>query len=410
MRKLKKLKKLFLLGTFAVPLTFFGCKNNNPNNNPNDICIECKTDADCGEGYSCINYKCEKQNSPPIANAGSDLTAYVGEKVYLNGCHSEDVDNDKLSYLWQKVSGPSVDLNNDTTCLASFIAQQEGNLEFKLRVCDIKNACSEDSVLVTIAKQVTQSNKRPVAIAPEKLPIGFDEVCYLYYREKAHGVSAIWPVSCPREWGCPVYFDGLAGICKESRYDLHNNLKAEEEPIIWLVGEAKDVDSDELSYRWEQVEGPTPAVIYFPNSISTQVAFPNAVSGNYVFRFRVDDGKDYDYAYTKVYIRDNLKPVARVDAWNWCDVGAPCRQPPAGFEYSYDPDGKGGIRTGIVKCEFDFGDGSPHYVESVDNAPDGNFDCVTYHTYYSMGYYNVTLTVTDNNGDIGQTTYVADVQ
>jgi hypothetical protein len=295
------------------------------------------------------------------------------------------------------VSGPSITLNNDTTCLANFIAQQEGSLEFKLRVCDTKNACSEDSVLVNITKQITQNNNRPVALAPSELPKGFDEDCYNDYRNKAYGVDeiSIGP-------GCPSYYlDALAGICKESRYDLHNNLKAEEEPIIWLVGEASDADGDALSYRWEQIEGPTTALIFYPNAISTQVAFPNAVSGNYVFRFRVDDGKDYDYAYTTVYIRNNLRPVANGGGDPGCSPGISCLLP--AFNLSYDADGKGGFRTGIIKCEFDFGDGQG-YSETADNAPDGKFDCATTHTYASAGYYNLTITVTDNNASTGQWT------
>jgi len=66
-----------------------------------------------------------------------------------------------------------VTLNNYNKCLANFVAQQEGSLEFKLRVCDAKNACSEDSVLVTITKQITQNNNRPIALAPSEAARGF---------------------------------------------------------------------------------------------------------------------------------------------------------------------------------------------------------------------------------------------
>jgi hypothetical protein len=397
--KNSKAKNLFYAALLSSAV-FVGCKDNanNSNNNNNNSCEN-------GQLYICQDNKFQlKQNTAPVANAGTDISAYVGEKVYLNGCYSEDADGDKLSYLWSQVSGPNVNLIDYNKCLANFVAQQEGSLEFKLRVCDAKNACSEDSVLVTITKQITQNNNRPVALAPSKLPEGFDEDCYNDYRNKAYGVTY---VNLP---GYGFYYnDSLAGICKETSYNLHNNLKAEEEPIIWLVGEARDADGDALSYRWEQIEGPTTALIFYPNAISTQVAFPNAVSGNYVFRFRVDDGKDYDYAYTKVYIRNNLRPVAKdgaaiVD----CIVNSPCTLP--AINLSYDPDGNGGFRTGIVKCDFNFGDGSPHYIESQDNAPDGKFNCQTQHTYTSSNIYYYTITATDNNGSTDQFIGVADVQ
>jgi len=256
-------------------------------------------------------------------------------------------------------------------------------------------------VLVNITKQITQNNNRPVALAPSELPKGFDEDCYNDYRNKAYGVT--WEILPGYGY---YYNDELAGICKESRYDLHNNLKAEEEPIIWLVGEASDADGDALSYRWEQIEGPTTAIIYYPNAISTQVAFPNAISGNYVFRFRVDDGKDYDYAYTKVYIRNNLRPVANGGGDPGCTAGYSCEIP--AINLSYDPDGKGGFRTGIIKCDFNFGDGQG-YSESQDNAPDGKFDCQQDIPMPPQVLMNLTITVTDNNGSIGQWTKNIDV-
>jgi len=394
-----KAKGLFYAALLSsAVLVGYKDKGNNSNNNDNSNSCE------NGQLYICQDNKFQlKQNTAPVANAGPDISAYVGEKVYLNGCYSEDADGDKLSYVWQKVSGPSITLNNDTTCLANFIAQQEGSLEFKLRVCDAKNACSEDSVLVNITKQITQNNNRPVALAPSKLPEGFDEECYNDYRNKAYGVSINDNCDCKLD-----YNESLIGICKETSYNLHNNLKAEEEPIIWLVGQASDADGDALSYRWEQIEGPTSALIFYPNSISTQVAFPNAVSGNYVFRFRVDDGKDYDYAYTKVYIRNNLRPVANGGGDPGCLAGYSCEIP--AINLSYDADGKGGFRTGIIKCEIDFGDGSPHYIETQDNAPDGKFDCQTQHTYTSSNLYHYTITVTDNNGSTDQFIGIADIQ
>jgi hypothetical protein len=245
--KNSKAKNLFYAALLSSAV-FVGCKDNanNSNNNNNNSCEN-------GQLYICQDNKFQlKQNTAPVANAGTDISAYVGEKVYLNGCYSEDADGDKLSYVWQQKSGPLVTLENYNKCLANFIAQQEGSLEFKLRVCDAKNACSEDSVLVTITKQITQNNNRPVAFAPSELPKGFDEDCYNDYRNKAYGVIMEILSYCTRE----VYNESLIGICKESRYDLHNNLKAEEEPIIWLVGEASDADGDALSYRWEQIEGP----------------------------------------------------------------------------------------------------------------------------------------------------------
>ena len=58
---------------------------------------------------SSIGYSVESiiiDNSPPIADAGFDVTASVGSKIILDGSLSADPDNDKLTYQWLQVAGP----------------------------------------------------------------------------------------------------------------------------------------------------------------------------------------------------------------------------------------------------------------------------------------------------------------
>ncbi len=46
-------------------------------------------------------------NSPPVADAGPDQTARVGNRIQLDGSASSDVDGDPLSYRWSLTSVPS---------------------------------------------------------------------------------------------------------------------------------------------------------------------------------------------------------------------------------------------------------------------------------------------------------------
>ena len=95
-----------------------------------------------------------KLNQPPNAQAGSDQTVDVGDKVTLRGSAS-DPDGTVETYRWEQIAGPSVSLSNENQALASFVAPNvEGGvtLTFRLRVTDDNNATATDKVMVKIAK------------------------------------------------------------------------------------------------------------------------------------------------------------------------------------------------------------------------------------------------------------------
>ena len=77
---------------------------------------------------------------PPVANAGADQTVAGGVQVTLDGSGSSDPNGYVLSYQWQQLSGPSVQLTNANTAQASFTAPsglaQDAVLNFQLQVSD----------------------------------------------------------------------------------------------------------------------------------------------------------------------------------------------------------------------------------------------------------------------------------
>ena len=96
---------------------------------------------------------CES-NQPPNAQAGSDQTVDVGDRVMLRGSAS-DPDGTVRTYRWEQVDGPSVSLSNADQASASFVAPTvKGSqvLTFRLTVIDDKDATATDDVVVTIAK------------------------------------------------------------------------------------------------------------------------------------------------------------------------------------------------------------------------------------------------------------------
>ncbi|WP_158078524.1 endo-1,4-beta-xylanase [Microbulbifer mangrovi] len=92
-------------------------------------------------------------NTPPVAEAGANLTASSGSVVTLTGAGS-DVDGSIAGYNWSQASGPSVTLDTDVSGTASFTApatDETITLTFELRVNDDGGATSPaDRVTVTV--------------------------------------------------------------------------------------------------------------------------------------------------------------------------------------------------------------------------------------------------------------------
>ena len=93
-------------------------------------------------------------NSPPSASAGPNRTVDAGASVTLDGSGSSDPDSDTLSYQWTQTAGPSVTLDSSTTVSPTFTAPDVASrttLEFQLSVDD-GSATATDVVTVTVVE------------------------------------------------------------------------------------------------------------------------------------------------------------------------------------------------------------------------------------------------------------------
>jgi hypothetical protein len=170
------------------------------------------------------------QNNPPVASAGADIHAYVGEDVVLDGSASYDPDQDGITFAWTQTAGATVQIINANTMTPFFTPTTSGSFEFRVSVSD-GQAISTDTVAIT----VDNANQVPIADA---------------------GSNAVATA------GSVVTLDGRASY---------------------------DPDGTAVSYVWSQTSG---TVVSLSGSNTATPSFTASQEGVYVFELRVYDGQD----------------------------------------------------------------------------------------------------------------------
>jgi hypothetical protein len=101
-------------------------------------------------------------NSRPVANAGTDQTVYIGEKVQLDGSASDDADKDPLTFFWSITGKPDnsiVILDLPDSVNPAFFPDIEGLYLIQLIVNDgTVNSNPDTATITAIPKMVTVPN------------------------------------------------------------------------------------------------------------------------------------------------------------------------------------------------------------------------------------------------------------
>jgi hypothetical protein len=95
-------------------------------------------------------------NTPPVANAGSDREAAVGEQVILDGSQSTDADEPAIaSFRWRQTEGVPAELSDATAQRPVFVTPdagiEGGVLTFELTVTDSGGLMGTDTCRVSVA-------------------------------------------------------------------------------------------------------------------------------------------------------------------------------------------------------------------------------------------------------------------
>ena len=143
-------------------------------------------------------------NSAPVADAGADQAALVGESVQLDGSNSRDADGDALSFSWSFLSLPensAAELAGADTPTASFTADAEGLFVVQLVVNDGQVDSAPDTTTVEVSvPPVANQPPEITSAAPTSATVG---------QAYAYTVTAIDPDGDPLAFSLSVRPDGM---------------------------------------------------------------------------------------------------------------------------------------------------------------------------------------------------------
>ena len=175
-------------------------------------------------------------NTPPVVDAGEDQEVEIGATVSLAGSASDE-DEEPLTYLWNQIAGPAVDLSATTELETSFVAPKtevDTTLTFQLIANDGQEDSEPDTVDITVKGTLAKA------------------------------------------------MTAYAG--KDQRVPEHSE--------VTLFGSGKDPLKNKLNYNWRQVSGEqvelSASDIAKPSFVAPEVA--NGETKTLVFEITVSDG------------------------------------------------------------------------------------------------------------------------
>ena len=345
-------------------------------------------------------------NRPPIARAtATPPPIHRGQVVALDATESVEPDEDPLTFLWEQVEGPVVDLVGADSATALFVPEELETYEFSLTVDDGFGGVDMTSISVSLLNHEPVADAGPDREARKHVPIALDATAssdpdgdLLTFQWTALSSIELSDAKDPRATftattsGTYRFLlrveDGLGGAATDAVVVTVRNAPPnaivstppecrKHESVILDGSASSDPDGDPLTYAWTQTTEPS-GVLYYPSAAIATFAPTRA--GTHGFRLVVTD------------------PEGAVGATN-VEVTVP-NEPPAaslvvspvvvrlGRSVGFDATGSTDLDGAIVAYAFDFGDGT----QSTGIAP------TVARTFASPGIYTITLAVTDDEG------------
>ncbi|NWG12949.1 MAG: tandem-95 repeat protein [Acidobacteria bacterium] len=362
------------------------------------------------------------QNSPPVADAGPDQTAFVAATVTLDGSGSSDVDGDLLTFLWSLSAKPAASaaaLSDPAAVKPFFIVDKPGTYVAQLVVNDGTVNSGPDTVTISTQNSSPVANAGPDQTVHTSVQVHLDgsgssdvdgdPLTYSWAMlSKPTGSAAVLsnaavsnPTFVPDLNGDYVIQlivnDGAENSSPDSVTITTSNSKPVAEagenqsvivgtPVTLNGSGSSDADSDALSYSWSIIAKPDGSAATLANPASVEATFTPDLTGTYVIQLIVNDGiewSDPDSMTVDVSVQPNRPPVAINDAYGTNEDQTLLVNAGAGIlDNDGDPDEN--IITAVLA------DGVSHGALTLN--PDGSFSYTPDANYYGMDSFTYRAT------------------
>jgi hypothetical protein len=296
------------------------------------------------------------ENLPPIANAGPDQSAQVGDVITLDSSRSFDRDGTIVQYKWtlQKPADSLTRLSDANVSSPTFGIDKPGTYVARLSVFDGEKwsypRTSYESQLARVV--ITTENSRPVAYAGPNQAVKAS--FWNYYIARLDGSRSYDPdrdsltyrwsisskpagstatISLPADPRPSMFLDkdGMYVLVlrvydgqvwsRPSSVVLTRNANTPPEAragwdmsvlvgqMVKLYGYSYDADGDQLTYNWTITSKPAGSIGYIYNKTSPTPYVRIDATGTYTLRLTVSDGQYSDSDYVVLTTR-NARPRA----------------------------------------------------------------------------------------------------
>jgi hypothetical protein len=376
-------------------------------------------------------------NVAPVANAGADRSAFVGDAVTLDGSASSDANGDALGFAWQVLSAPAgsqAALSDAAAVRPVLTPDLRGDYVVQLTVNDGRLAGAPDTVTI----RTEPTNSAPIANAgPDQssrigLTVALDatassdpdgdglsfEWSFVARPDGsntsllgANGAQASFFVDVEGEYVVEVSVCDSRGACGDPDAVVvaaagnsvpvavpGQNQQVDARATVQLDGSgSSDADGDPLSFAWSLTAVPTGSNATLANATEPTPSFLADLAGDYVVQLIVDDGRAASAPATLlVNARStNAAPIANDDTAQTGEETA--------------------ILIFVLANDSD-PDGNPLTIESVTQPEDGSAEVAIQDTGLRFspvdefsGESTFTYTVSDGRGGTATATVVVNV-